>query len=118
MIERDGRPAGEILGNGLRQRFERLKRIPVARYQSAGAALDISDSSEAIHLRLKNPIRMLEGRIEACYGSDAGEAHATLILAANCGKPAPSGRYMGLPAETGRIRRRAKSEINDIFRPF
>ena len=55
----DGRPAGELLGNGLRQRFERFKSVPVARYQPAGAALDISDSSKTIHFWLKNPIGML-----------------------------------------------------------
>jgi hypothetical protein len=37
----NGRPTGEILTNGLRERLERLEHIPVARYQLAGAALHI-----------------------------------------------------------------------------
>src|SRR5262249_8389816 len=51
----DGRPASELLGNGLRERFKCLKRIPVARYQPAGAALDISESSKTVHFRLEDP---------------------------------------------------------------
>jgi hypothetical protein len=64
-----------------RQRLERLKRIPVARYQSAGPAFDLGDSPKSIQLRLKNPVWMLERRIESRqrHRSDAGEAHATLV---------------------------------------
>ena len=35
----DGAAAGEFLADGLRQRLERLERIPVTGYQPAGAAL-------------------------------------------------------------------------------
>jgi hypothetical protein len=37
-----------------------------ARYQPAGAGLDISNSSKTVEFWLKNPIQMLEGRIETC----------------------------------------------------
>jgi len=46
----DGKPASEFLGNGLRERFKCLERIPIARYQPAVAALDIGDSSKTIEL--------------------------------------------------------------------
>ena len=77
----DGAPAGELLANGLRQRFECLERIPIAGHQPAGAALDISDRSKAIQFRLEDPVRMLKGRVEARqrHRSDAGEAHVTLV---------------------------------------
>jgi hypothetical protein len=77
----DGRPADEIPGDGLRQRFECFERISVARYQPAGTALDIGNSSKAIQFWLKNPIRMVEGRVEACqrHRRDVGEDHVTLF---------------------------------------
>jgi hypothetical protein len=56
LAAQDGAPAGELLADGLRQRFEGFERIPIARYQPAGAALDISESPRTIQLRLKNPI--------------------------------------------------------------
>ena len=73
--------ASEFLGDRCGQRLECLKRIPVARYQSAGAALDISDSSKTVHLRLKDPVGMLEGHIEACQRrrGDAGEADVSVF---------------------------------------
>jgi probable HAF family extracellular repeat protein len=61
-------------------RFEGFERIPVARYQPAGAALHVSESPETIQ-RLEDPVRMLEGCIETdqWHRSDAGEAHVTLV---------------------------------------
>jgi hypothetical protein len=55
----DGGQTGKILPDGLRQRFKRLKRIPVARYQPADA-VDIGDSPKAIQFRLEDPVGMLE----------------------------------------------------------
>jgi hypothetical protein len=54
----------------LAQRFKCLKHIPVARYQPAGAALDISDSPETIQLRLEDKVRVIERRTESrpCQG--------------------------------------------------
>jgi hypothetical protein len=77
----DGAATGELLADGLRQRLEGLKRIPVAQYQPAGSALDMSDSPKAVQLRLEDPVTMLDRRIEPCqrHRSDAGEAHATLF---------------------------------------
>jgi hypothetical protein len=54
---------GELLADGLCQRLKCFERIPVARYQPAGAALDISESSKTIQLWLKDAVRMLERRI-------------------------------------------------------
>jgi hypothetical protein len=39
------------------------ERIPVARYQPAGAALDIRDSSKAIQLRLEDKVRVIGRRV-------------------------------------------------------
>jgi hypothetical protein len=73
------------MADSLRQRFKCLERIPVARYQSTGAALDISESSKTIQFQLEDPVRMLEGRIEPCqwHRSDAGEVHRNSNLAGN-----------------------------------
>ena len=73
----DGAPAGELLANGLRQRFECLERIPIAGHQPAGAALDISDGAKAVHFGLKDPVRMLEGPVEARqrHRRHVGKAH-------------------------------------------
>src|SRR5215472_129848 len=68
----DGAPAGELLADGLRRVRESLERIPVARSQLAGAALDISDRAEAVQLRLEDPVPVLEGRIETSLVAGPG----------------------------------------------
>jgi hypothetical protein len=61
----------------------RFERIPVARYQPAGTALEISDRSKPIQFRLEDKVRMLERRIDAGqrHRSDAGEGSRNSILA-------------------------------------
>jgi hypothetical protein len=64
----DGAAAGEFLADGLRQRFKCLERIPVTRYQPAGAAFDISDRAETVQLRLEDPVGCSNGASQRASG--------------------------------------------------
>ena len=73
----DGGAAREILSYRSGQRLERLKRMPVARYESAGSGLDVRDGAESIQLRLKDPVWVIEWPVEARqrHRTDSGEGH-------------------------------------------
>jgi hypothetical protein len=48
------------------QRREHAELVPMPRLQPAGALFQIRQSPEPVQLRLEDPVRMIEGRIEAC----------------------------------------------------
>src|SRR5215471_8127687 len=80
----------KLLANSFGQRRKCLERIPVARYQSASAALNISASPETIQLRLKGL------QIQSAASSPgAGLNHTSRTASAKPSTPFPRPPYAG-----------------------
>ncbi len=63
-VEDGGAMYRQRSSNGSRQRGERLEGVPVARDEPRGAVLDVRQGAEAVRLQLKEPVGMIEWRVQ------------------------------------------------------